>query len=359
MEPLEERRMLLAGGGIVANIGDAYAFEGNGGTSFSATFTVTLSGDNVTGATVVWATSDGSAVAGVDYTKSAGTVTFAAGVYSATLSVPIIGNLLPQPDRVFYVNLLRSNNAGIGHNIGVGHIIDDDPPTVNIVAATPTAVESKATAGVFRITRTGPADSALRVFYAIQGTAKNILDYSRIEKSVLIPTNRTSVDISIKPVQDNINDEPKTAVLVLKRRPEYKRDRSYFATVNIVQGDATAPTAQLKAAELTVGGSQFYQFTVKYTDDQQMDLGSVMDGSLQVTGPNKYSPLAELLAKSLSRNRRTVTAIYRVKAPNGVAWNAGANGTYTVKVLANQVKDASGNAMAAGTAGTFKVNIGG
>jgi hypothetical protein len=60
----------------------------------TATVTVTRTGDSSGSVTVHYATSDGSARAGTDYTATSGDLTFAAGVTSKTISVP----LLDDPD---------------------------------------------------------------------------------------------------------------------------------------------------------------------------------------------------------------------------------------------------------------------
>ena len=359
VDELEGRWMLFGGGVVTVSVGKAVTFEGNGGaTAYAATFTVSLSGPAFVPVTVNWVTESGTAVAGVDFTAGSGTVAFAAGTTIGTIAVGVLGNPFPQPDRTFYVRLTRAVGAPIARGFAVGKIVDDDPARVSVVAVTPTANEAKGVAGVFRFTRTGPADVGLRVFYGVEGTAKSVIDYTKIDQSVLIPAGKASVDVSIKPVADNVVEGTESVSLRLKRRVEYKMDKAgWFATVNIVDGDGTAPTAGLVASALTVGGGAFYQFTVKYTDELRMDLASVSDGNIQVTGPNKYSPLAELVSKSLSGNKKTVTAEYQAPGPVGGVWSAAANGTYTVKVLANQVKDGAGNGVAAASVGTFAVQI--
>ena len=69
--------------------------------------------------TVGYTTADGTALAGTDYTAEAGTVTIPAGAASATIAIPVLGNLLLQPDRTFSVTLtgvvgVSSASAGFG-----------------------------------------------------------------------------------------------------------------------------------------------------------------------------------------------------------------------------------------------------
>jgi hypothetical protein len=59
------------------------------GTPTAATFTVTLSAAVATATTVAYATSNGTAMAGVNYTATSGTLTFAPGVTSRVVRVPV------------------------------------------------------------------------------------------------------------------------------------------------------------------------------------------------------------------------------------------------------------------------------
>jgi hypothetical protein len=68
-------------------------------------FVVTRSGDLDPAVQVDFATRDGTAHAGTDFTATSGTLFFAPGQITATISVPIIGNTLFEPDRTFRVVL--------------------------------------------------------------------------------------------------------------------------------------------------------------------------------------------------------------------------------------------------------------
>src|SRR5207253_2370565 len=86
------------------SINDVTVTEGNTG-SVSATFTLTLSAAYGQPVTVHYATADGSATAGSDYTAASGDVTFAAGQTTQTVTVAVLGDRLPEPTENFTVNL--------------------------------------------------------------------------------------------------------------------------------------------------------------------------------------------------------------------------------------------------------------
>src|SRR5258706_15991700 len=75
---------------------------------------------------------DGTAGAG-DYTAGTGTLSFAVGVTTQTITVPITDDLLDELDETFTVNLAGPTNATIADGAGVGTILDDDAtPSLSI-----------------------------------------------------------------------------------------------------------------------------------------------------------------------------------------------------------------------------------
>src|SRR5262249_4796098 len=107
-------------------INDATVAEGNTGTT-AATFTVTLSAASSQPVTVAYATTGGNATAGSDYQSTSGTLTIPAGQTSGMITVPVIGDRLPEPSETFAVNLSSPTNATIADGQGVGTILDDEP----------------------------------------------------------------------------------------------------------------------------------------------------------------------------------------------------------------------------------------
>jgi len=93
-------------------------------------FTIKLSQPTPMTTTVQFDTYDETGVSGVDYRGVHQTVTFAPNSTTATVSVPIIGNELFEPTRVFGVKLSNLvNGAANGNDFSaVGYIADDDLP---------------------------------------------------------------------------------------------------------------------------------------------------------------------------------------------------------------------------------------
>jgi subtilisin-like proprotein convertase family protein len=120
------------------SIGDVSKSEGNSGTT-AFSFTVTLSSASATSVTVQYATANGTATAGSDYTAAAGTLTIPAGTLSATITVPVIGDTLKETNETFSVNLSVPAGATIADGQGLGTIVNDDgkPKSAAVAAAVP------------------------------------------------------------------------------------------------------------------------------------------------------------------------------------------------------------------------------
>jgi large repetitive protein len=111
------------------SINDVTVTEGNSGTT-NAVFTVTLSAASGQTASVNYATADGTATQPADYTNTGGSLTFTPGQTTRTITVPVIGETVPEANDTFFVNLSGATNATISDNQGLGTISNDDVPVV-------------------------------------------------------------------------------------------------------------------------------------------------------------------------------------------------------------------------------------
>jgi Ca2+-binding RTX toxin-like protein len=107
------------------SISDVTVTEGNSGTKL-ANFTVSLSNASAQEIAASYATANSSAIALSDYTNKVGTLTFAPGVTSQIISVPIVGDNVDEANETFLVNLSNPVNAKIADNQALGTILDDD-----------------------------------------------------------------------------------------------------------------------------------------------------------------------------------------------------------------------------------------
>ncbi|MFM9961966.1 MAG: Calx-beta domain-containing protein [Planctomycetaceae bacterium] len=111
----------------------------------TATFTVQLSQPSDKRVTVKYATANGDAVAGSDYTKASGTLTFAPGQTSRTISVTVRKDKIQESDEFFLLRLSQPTNADLDRDTARGTIQDSSTATpvsqaLPVIAAPQTAV---------------------------------------------------------------------------------------------------------------------------------------------------------------------------------------------------------------------------
>lgn len=115
------------------SINDVTLAEGNSGTT-NFTFTVTRSGDTGIAASATWTVNNGATDA-ADFTGPlTGTVSFAAGETSQTITVQVVGDTTTETNENFTVDLTNpSINTTITDASGAGTITNDDaPPIANV-----------------------------------------------------------------------------------------------------------------------------------------------------------------------------------------------------------------------------------
>ena len=92
-----------------------------------ANITVERSGSSTGVATVNFNTSNGTAIAGSDYTATSGTITFAAGQTTQTVSIPILNDTVPESNETFSVTLNTPGGAVLGgQTTATVTILDND-----------------------------------------------------------------------------------------------------------------------------------------------------------------------------------------------------------------------------------------
>ncbi len=106
------------------SVADARAEEG---ADAAVEFEVRLSRAAKHRVTVDYATSDGTAKAGEDYTATSGTLTFAKGETAKTIAVPILDDVVDEGEETFTLTLSNADGARIVDGEATGTIVNSDP----------------------------------------------------------------------------------------------------------------------------------------------------------------------------------------------------------------------------------------
>jgi len=192
-------------------IADVSAAEGNAAGEMK--FTVTLSAASSGQVTVNYATQDGTAVDGQDYTSSTGTLTFAPGETSKTITVPILGDGQAEPDETFRVLLSGAAGGNITDAEAVGTITNDDgaPPTLSVEDVTVRETSPGNTTMLFIVKLSQASTLPVTVTYATPGiTATAGSDYTSLNGSLTIPAGQTSRQVAIQILSDDIPEGTET-----------------------------------------------------------------------------------------------------------------------------------------------------
>jgi hypothetical protein len=191
-----------AGGQIQFSVATYTVPEGTA----AATITLVRSGGLAGPVTVDFATKAGvgTATALADYTPVSQTITFAAGVTTRTVMVPIVNDTLDRPNEAI---VLQLTNPGGGATLGLRDtavltIVDNDVAgTVQFSQALYTVSETATSASIM-ITRSGGAASAVTVVFATSNGAGasgavSRTDYTATATTVTFVANQVSQAVVI------------------------------------------------------------------------------------------------------------------------------------------------------------------
>jgi hypothetical protein len=99
------------------------------GVTRQAVFTIRLNHRSVQTVSVNYATSNGTASAGSDYQAVSGSLTFAPFEQVKTVSVPILGDVQPETNETFYLNLTGAVNGSVSSSQIAATIVNYTPQT--------------------------------------------------------------------------------------------------------------------------------------------------------------------------------------------------------------------------------------
>ncbi|HYC58411.1 MAG TPA: Calx-beta domain-containing protein [Thermoanaerobaculia bacterium] len=242
------------------SVGDMTLAEGNGGTA-NATFTVTLSVATTNAVSVQYATVNGSATAGSDYAGASGTVHFAPGATSQTVTVAVAGDTSVEPDETFTLDLSNPTNATLADGQGNGVIVNDDSPAVvpsiSIGDATVTEGDSGASSATFAVTLSVATTNTVTVSYTTaNGSATAGSDYAAAGGTVVFAAGVTMQNITIA-VAGDLSVEPDETFTVALSNPTNATTADSQGAGLIVNDDSPAavPTIAIHNTAVDEGDS--------------------------------------------------------------------------------------------------------
>lgn len=177
---------------------------------------VVRSNANTGTVTVNFATSDNTAVAGVDYVATNGLLTFSNGIALQNFTVPIINNRLVEGDRNFYVYLANPSPPAQLVLPNVASVTITDNLSGLSFSAPAYTVNENGVSATITVQRTGFTNSIVAVNYATaDGTGHAGVNYVATSGTLTFTNGETVHTFSIPLIDDSVVTGDKTVLLNL------------------------------------------------------------------------------------------------------------------------------------------------
>jgi hypothetical protein len=249
-----------------------------------------------------------------DYDGVNGTVTFAPGTTTQTISVPIYGDVRDEADQeAFFVDLSNQKNGGVvnPNGISAGHatgtILDDDrAPTISVSApATINEGNGGTTQAAFTLTLSEVSERALSLNFATRdGTAVSTVarpDFTAVNQPVTyVAGSPKTITVSV-PINGDTVDEANETFSVILSNPNQVRISDGTATATITDDD-NSPGITVNSVSIVEGdsGTKDMVFTVSLlaASDQVVTVKFDTADGTGATGAVSTGPLADFIAQS-------------------------------------------------------------
>ena len=266
--------------------GNANQAEGNSGST-PFTFTVTRSGDTTGTSSVAWAVtgSGGSPANAADFAGGvlpSGTLSFAAGQTSQTITVNVAGDTTVEADEGFTVTLSNpSAGTTIGTAAATGTILNDDALASQLSIAAGNASQAEGNSGstpfTFTVTRSGDTTGTSSVAWAVTGSGGSPANAADFAGGVLpsgtlsFAAGQTSQTITVNVAGDTTVEPDEGFTVTLSEPSAGTTIGTAAATGTILNDDALASQLSIAAGDASQAegnsGSTPFTFTVTRSGD--------------------------------------------------------------------------------------------
>ena len=234
---------------------------------------VTRTGDDSTSVSVDYATSNGTATAGSDYTATSGTLTFAPGELTKFISIPIThDNLFENANETFNLTLSNPTNSAVlvTPSTATITIFDNESKPFLFLSSSTTFFVSEGDTGTtnisFRLNLTNPTVQTVTVDVAtVDGTATAGSDYTALSGTITIPAGASFATGSISINGDTIVEPNETFTVLFSNITNTSAGGNFGELAVISNDDASV---QLSSNALSVNeGAGFVDVNVTRIGD--------------------------------------------------------------------------------------------
>jgi Ca2+-binding RTX toxin-like protein len=249
------------------------AVNEDGATNLVYTFT---RGDSTDAQTINFSVG-GTATFNTDYTQTGaatfgatGTVEFAAGSLTATVTIDPSADLTVEPDETVVLTVTAGSGYSVGAPSSASGTITNDDTDVTVAVSPLSTAEDGATNLVYTFSRTGVTTGPLTVNFSVGGTATFSTDYTESGAASFTPPTGTvtfvagssTATITVDPVADGAAEGDETVILTLTAGTGYNVAAPSSATGTIVNDDTEVSVAVSPSSVLEDGATNMvYTFT--------------------------------------------------------------------------------------------------
>jgi len=342
-------------------ITDVTAVEGNSGST-EFIFSVVLDTATAEPITVNYGTIQGTATQGSDFLITAGTLVFAPGELSKTITVEVNGDTTTESNEEFIVQLFSPINAVLADAQGVGTILNDDA-IVTFADVVVTEGDSGSATATFSVVLSNATSEPISLGYqTAAGTAMPGLsaiggDYIETSGTLTFAPGETSKSFTVTVNGDTTVEDAETFVANLTLTSGSVQLPDPQATGTIQNDDiALADISSPSITELT-GSNNTVSFTVGLTTPNAFDVTvdvQTVDGT--ATGGSDYialPPTTVTIPAGMTSVTQSVTIIGDTDFEGGVT---GTPETFNLEYVAGTItRNGATTAGTLGTAGTASI----
>lgn len=196
-------------------VSDVSKGEGSSG-NVPMTFTVNLTPASAGTVTANFATANGTATAGSDYTAISGSLTFSPGQTSKTVTVYLRGDTTREENETFLFNLSGVSGATLFDGQAVGTILNDEGSVLRVSDVSKAEGNSGTTAATFTVTLSPASSGTVTVNYGTaSGTATAGSDFTATSGTLTFSPGQTSKTVRVNVTGDTTGEANETFVLKL------------------------------------------------------------------------------------------------------------------------------------------------
>jgi len=177
----------------------------------SASFDVMLTSSDLATVTVDYATADGTALAGSDYTSTSGTATFVPGDTVETVAVPVLDDHVAEAEQSFTLDLTNPVEATISRSQAFGTIVDTDAdPALSVSDASVAEGDAGSSNGTVTVSLSAPSEQTVEVDYATGDAGATAgIDYTSATGTLTFSPGDTEeqIDVAVLGDSDDEGDE--------------------------------------------------------------------------------------------------------------------------------------------------------